>query len=271
MNMSKAAHMHMGRKACAFLLSLAIMFSMFASMSTVAYAATTVNKEDLITSVTNPSNGTISFYLKVPAGTTVSYKVELIPNVRTGSIDTKSGSYQNSGSSQVSKKITVTTKYYSNKYTITASYSTGPARNRTTYSDVDSATSALKTTVYTNKFVWNDANIQKWQAGQRIQVALSFAITGTADIFVTKGVLSGALATSLGVALFVGDLYSAGTVTDTKTITSTPIKNWGYQFRLTPYNGGYTKELLIYDDYGRLHDTVSWGNVSVSGISLAAR
>ena len=263
--------MHRGRKVLAFLLALTTVFSIIASTPSVAYAATNVDEEGLITNITNPSNGTISFYLNVPAGVTVDYKVELIPNVRTGSIDTTSGSYKNSGSSQVSKKVTVSTKYYSNKYTITASYFTGPAQNRTTYSDTDSATSALKTTIYTNKFVWDETNISRWQTGQRVSVALSFAITGAVDILVTKGVLAGSLATTLSVLFFAGDLYSAGTVADTKTITSTPIKGWGYQFKLTPYSGGYTKYLLVYDESGKLYQTVDWGSVSVSTISLAAR
>lgn len=102
-------------------------------------------------------------------------------------------------------------------------------------------------------------------------MALSFAITGAVDILVTKGVLAGSLATTLSVLFFAGDLYSAGTVADTKTITSTPIKGWGYQFKLTPYSGGYTKYLLVYDESGKLYQTVDWGSVSVSTISLAAR
>ena len=258
------------KKGISFLLMVTIVFSMFAAMP-AACAASNVNQEDLITGVSNPSNATISFTINAPAGTTVSYAVELIPNTRTGSIDTIKGTVKNTGTSKLSKKISVTTKYYSNKYSIKASYSTGPARNRTNYSDTDSATSALKTTVYTSKFIWNDANINKWKNGQRIPIVVTFAITGTVDILVTKGMVSGAVATALSIALFAGNMYSAGTVAETKNITMTPIKGWGYQFKLVPYNGGYTKYLIVLDDRGKVYDTINWGKIGISQISLAAR
>ena len=104
----------------------------------------------------------------------------------------------------------------------------------------------MKTTVYSTKFVWNDENIRKWKAGQAIFVILSFSITGTADILVTKGILSGELATSLGLSFLISDISTSGTVASTKTIIYTPIKGWAYQFKLSPYNGGYTRYLLIY-------------------------
>ena len=230
-------------------------------------AATTTNKESLITKVSNPSNGKITFVINVPAKTTVSYKVELIPNARTKSIDTKSGSYKNTGKSQVSKKITVTTRYYSNKYKITASYSTGPARNRKIYKDTDSAVSALKTTIYTNKFVWNSANIKKWKAESRVQVLLGFAITGAADLAVTKGYLSAGYGTVVSLTFLCGDYSSAGSVSDTKTIQMTPIKGWGFKVKAVPYDGGYTKYLLVYDAKGRLHETIKFGKMSISTIS----
>ena len=83
----------LGNKAIALMLILTMVFSLM--VSSVAYAATNKNDENLITNVSNPSIGTISFYLNVPAGATASYKVELIPNARTGSLDTKSGSVKN--------------------------------------------------------------------------------------------------------------------------------------------------------------------------------
>ena len=267
----KTGNRLMSRKAIALLLVLTIVFSMMASMTTVAYAATNKTDENLITNVSNPSNATISFKLNVPAGVTVSYKVELIPNKRTGSIDTISGSVKNTGSSKITKTISAVTRYYSNKYTVTASYSTGPARNRTNYSDTDDAVSALKTTISTNKFVWDDANIKKWQAGQVVSVVLGFAITGTVDLLVTKGYLSSALAAVITGTVLVANLGSATTVTDTKTISYTPIKGWGYQYKLTPYNGGFTKYLLVYDAKGKLYETYNMGSISLGTIYPAVR
>ena len=159
--------------------------------------------------------------------------------------------------------------FYSNKYTISASYTTGSARKKITYSDVDSATSALKTEVKTNKFIWNDANIRRWKNEQRVSVVLSFVATGVVDIVVTKGYASGALAAALSITMFAGNMASAGTVTETKNIYCTPIKGWGYQIKLVPYSGGYTRYLLIYDEKGKLYNTINWGKVPVSTISSA--
>ncbi len=254
----------LGNKAIALMLVLTMVFSLM--VSSVAYAATNKNDENLITNVSNPSSGTISFYLNVPAGATASYKVELIPNARTGSLDTKSGSVKNSGTTTLSKKISVQTKYYSNKYTVTASYSTGPARNRTNYSDTDNAVSALKSTTYSTKFVWDDANIKKWQAGKAIAVTLTFAATVTVDILVTKGKLTTGVATALGISLFVKDLATSGEYTETKNITSTPIKGWGYQYKLVPTSSGFSRYLVVYDEYNRVYETLSLGSISLGTI-----
>ncbi len=267
--MSISSNRLFGRRTVSLLLVLTLVFSMMVSSG--AQAATNKTDENLITGVSNPSNAKISFTLNVPAGATVSYKVELIPNKRTGSIDTVSGSVKNSGSSKISKTISASVKYYSNKYTVTASYSTGPARNRTNYSDVDNATSALKSTVYTSKFVWDDNNVKKWQNGQRIAVILSFAITGTVDILATKGYVSSKLATALSITMLAANLAQTGEVTDVKTITSTPIKGWGYKYRLTPTSSGFKKDLLVYDASGKLHQTVSCGSISLGTIYPAMR
>jgi len=259
------------KNAMALVLALSLLFSATLTNIAVVQAATNVNQEDLISNISNTSNAKLSFNLKVPAGVTVSYKVQLIPNKRTGSLDTISGSVKNSEKKQVTKTVSVTTRYYSNKYTISASYSTGPARNRTTYSDEDSATSALKSTVTTNKFVWNDANIKKFKNGERVAVALTFALTGTVDILVSKGYLSGAVATTLSISLFAKDLLDAGSIADTSTIATTPIKGWGYQYKLSPYSGGFTKYLLVYDANGKLYQTVNLGKVSTGTITAAIR
>jgi len=247
-------------------------FCIFLFTSTKTYAATTKkNREDLITNISNPSSAILSFYIKIPAGNTVTYKVELIPNKRVGSINTISGSYKNNGKSEIKKKITVTTRYYSNKYKISASYSTGNARNKVIYNDEDNATSALKKTVYTNKFVWNNTNIKKWNRLQKVPIVFTFATTGVVDCFVTKGYLSGTVATVLSVTLFVGDMYAPASVADTKTIQVTPIKGWGYRIKLVPYSGGFRSYLLVYDAKGKLYETVNLGKISTSTIVPAVR
>lgn len=250
-------------------LSVSIILAFSATIITSS-AATTKTVEGLITSVSNPSHRKISFYINAPAGKTVSYKVQLIPNKRTGSIDTVSGSYKNSSTSTVKKKISVTVDYYSDLYTVTASYTTGTVRNKTTYSDVDKAISKLDKTVYTKKFVWNDANIKTYTRNNRIVVSLVFATGVGVDFLVTKGYVSGVLSTMFTITSFTGDLLTAGSVADTKSIQVSPIVGWAYRFKLVPNGNGYKRYLEIFDEYGRLYSTISYGGYSSSYISKTA-
>ena len=114
--------------------------------------------------------------------------------------------------------------------------------------------------------MWDDANIKKWQAGQAIAVVLGFAATVTVDILVTKGMLKGAASTVLGISLCVKDVITSGEYTDTKNIASTPIKGWGYQYKLVPTSSGFSRYLVIYDEYGRVYDTLSLGSISLGTI-----
>lgn len=228
---------------------------------------TTVDK--IITGVSNPSTGVITFKITAPANTTVDYTLELVPHKRMGSLDGTSGSVKNKSDSPITKKITVPVNYFSDQYTITATYTTGPARNRKYHNDSATVTSSLHETVYSSKFVWDEKNIKTYRAGQVVAVCIPFAVTGAVDIFVTKGALSEGYATLLSVTFFAGDvLDAAGSGTETRNIRYEPIKGWGYQIKLVPKSGGYTEYLLIYDEHGNLYDTIDIGSSSYSTVSL---
>lgn len=233
--------------------------------------ATRVNEEDLVYSVSNPSNGKIQFYIRVPAGETVSYSVDLIPHDRTGSIDTKTGSYTNSGTTEVTKKITVTAKYFSNKYTIYASYTTGPSANRTIYEDTDSATSALKYTMTSEKFVWTQARINKYNAGSVVLETLVIGAVSFFQIHIAKDYDAEGLAATVKAILEIADAAAEHFSEKEGSILTTPKLNCGYAIRLVPYSGGYTQQLLEYDENNTLVKIVNMGNVSVSPITVAVR
>lgn len=233
--------------------------------------ATRVTEESLISSVSNPSNGKIQFYINVPAGETVSYSVDLIPNDRTDSVDTKTGSYTNSGTSAVSKKITVTAKYFSNKYTIYASYTTGPSASRTIHEDTDSATSALKSSVTSERFVWTQSLIDAYNTAGFVTETLVQGVTAYVSFKLVKKYDAQGTA-----ALFETVVGAAGSASDffyekTGNITTTPKLGWGYEVVLVPTTGGYIQYVVECNEEGNRTQTVSAGTISLSTITVGVR
>ena len=233
--------------------------------------ATRVTEENLVYSVSNPSNGKIQFYIKVPAGETVSYSVDLIPNGRTDSIDTKMGSYTNSGTSAVSKKITVTVKYFSNKYTIYASYTTGPSASRTIHEDTDNATSALKSTMTSEKFIWTQARINNYNSGARILEDLVIGIVGVISVAITKKYDVEKETAAVKIILEAAGAIAEYFAEKDGNIMTTPKLNCGYAIQMVPYGGGYTQKLIEYNADGDEVQTVTLGTVSLSTISVGVR
>lgn len=181
-------------------------------------------------------------------------------------------SYKNLSNSKISQKITVNTKYFSNSYTLTANFTTGNDRERTMYETEKTVTSALKTTVRTNKFVWDSRNLAVYATGAAVSVGLSFGLTVTVDILVTKGALSSGFATFLSISMFAGDFVNAGNVASTVKVTEVPIEGWGYQVELKPTSGGgYSRNLIIYDENGRIHRTVALTSATASNITLVVK
>lgn len=127
------------------------------------YAASSANKETLITSVKNPSNGVIKYIITAPPGEKVDYSVELTPDKKYKVPDVSHGSWKNRTKKTVKKTITVKVKCLSDRYRIKASYTTEFKGKEITYSDEDKAVSTLKTSVVTSKFKWDFSRLGKGQ------------------------------------------------------------------------------------------------------------
>ena len=251
------------RKVFASFLSLMLVFSMMITNSTAQalgelvpfgnYTTTHVKDSNLISSVSNPSNGKISFVLTIPSGCTAEYAVELIPNDRTGSIDTVSGSYRNTSSSTMRKSVTVSVRYFCTRYTISASYETGTPQNRYIHEDEKAAKSVLKNTVYSTPFYWTEDEVKLFEQGKRVEKMI---VTGSSVTFVliasyAAGPLGGA---GMEFLFRMQDVYEEPEVT-TLQIMHAPNEGLGFKIRFEPYNDGYKRTLYVLDANGRTLET----------------
>ena len=161
-----------------------------------------VKDSSLITNIKNPSNGKLSFTIKIPANQTLYYKVELIPSKRAGAIETpKNASYYNSSNRTVTKTITVDVKHFSPNYVITANYTTGNSRIKTVYEDEEKVASKLVKQITSKPFVWTQAELDKYNAGKTISWAVTFATLEFVSIEI-GALLKGA--ETIGTALNIG-------------------------------------------------------------------
>lgn len=202
-----------------------------------------VDDKNLITNVTNPSNGVLSFKLTVPAGRTATYKVELVPSDRTGSINTVNGSYTNSGTATASKTVTVNVNYYSDKYSIYASYQTGTTHEKIINEDREKAVSALKTRVVSEKFVWTQDKLNQYNAGK---VIAWVALVGESCLVSTE--LTAITGGSMLVVVSWSFISSGGVDTTNKTeyeLDMTPRLNMSYQITYIPTSSGMDRFITI--------------------------
>ena len=119
------------------------------------YAASTVNKESIITDINNPENGVITYKVSVPAGERIDYSVELTPDKKSGKTDCIKGNWTNKTKKTVTKIVKANVKFISDKYKITASYSKESSGSEIFYKDTDKTVSALKTSAVTAKVKWD--------------------------------------------------------------------------------------------------------------------
>lgn len=223
-----------------------------------------VDDRNLITNVTNPSNGVLRFKLTVPAGRTATYKVELIPSERTGSIDTVSGSYTNSGTTTASKTITVNVDYYSNQYSIYASYQTGTTHEKIINEDRETAVSALKTETVSDKFIWTQEKLNVYNAGK---------IISWATLVGTSYMVSLQLTPLAGGGIVIGVIWSfissGGVNTENPgeyQVDMTPRLNMSYQIRFIPKSTGMDRIITITAPDGRVSE-YTLGSVSLGTIT----
>lgn len=249
------------------LMCAALLVTSVCTWTAPSYAASSV-KRNIITNVTNPSSGIIKYTITVPAGKTVKYALTLTPNRRMRNIDRVAGSYTNRTRKTVKKTVTAKVKYMTNKYIITATYTAKSSKQNIVYKDESRATSRLKKTVYSSKFTWTTKNIKKWKNGQRLAAVLTFAVTGIMDVFVSKGAMSGSVATVIGLSMTVGNFASSGNVASTKKLSSTPIKGWGYRVKCVPCKDGYCQYLLVYNEKGKQVNSYKMFKMPLSKIAL---
>lgn len=138
-----------------------LMFVMCWVWNEPVYAASSVNKENIITDVKNPSTGVITYKVTVPPGERIDYSVELTPDKKSGKKDIHSGTWNNKTKKTVTKTIKANVKFISNKYKITASYSKKSYGEEIFYRDSDNAVSALKTGFVTTKVKWDFSELGK--------------------------------------------------------------------------------------------------------------
>ena len=208
-----------------------------------------VKDSSLITNVKNPSNGKLSFTIKVPANQTLYYKVELIPSERAGSIEKKkNASYRNSSNKTVTKTITIDVKHFSPKYVITANYTTGNSRIKTVYEDEEKASSNLVTKITSKPFVWTQAELDKYNAGKVISWAVTFATLEFISIkigAIVKGAEKVGTALNIGWS-FIGNGGLPSTESPTQyELDMVPRLGLKYQVSYIPTNNGISRKILV--------------------------
>ena len=229
-----------------------------------------VKDSSLITNIKNPSNGKLSFTIKIPANQTLYYKVELIPSKRAGAIETpKNASYYNSSNRTVTKTITVDVKHFSPNYVITANYTTGNSRIKTVYEDEEKVASKLVKQITSKPFVWTQAELDKYNAGKTISWAVTFATLEFVSIEI-GALLKGA--ETIGTALNIGwSFIGDGGVPSTESPTQyeldmVPRLGLKYQVSYIPTNSGISRKILVTLPDGR-SSTYSFGTYQ-SGITI---
>lgn len=236
--------------------------------------STTVADEDLIAATGNPSNGVLSIRLKVPAGATATYSVDLIPNNHNESIDHKSGSYENTTTATTTVTVRVNVNYYTQDYIISAVYATGPSRDRVYHVDEHTQTSKLVTKTSTERFTRTSEKIASYYNGQKIYAVLEFTVIGGISLVATAYSASSLdYGTAISFVLLIDEILDVDpeVAATNEALISVPIKDWGYEFELVPTANGYKKTFVIYDDNGDEYDRISFGTVPVTVISPAYR
>ena len=254
------------RKVFASFLSLMLVFSMMITNSTAQalgelvpfgnYTTTHVKDSNLISSVSNPSNGKISFVLTIPSGCTAEYAVELIPNDRTGSIDTVSGSYRNTSSSTIKKTVTASVNYYCTRYTISASYETGTPQNRYIHEDEEAAKSVFHGTKQSSTFTWTKEEIARYKQGQAVATiivmsAVEVLSLNVAPLFSHEFAQNGCriVCNALNVLVGVGG-------PQTTDIRFNPSEGCGYRVEFQAYNDGYKSTLVVLNKNGVVEERI---------------
>lgn len=265
------------RKVFASFLSLMLVFSMMITNSTAQalgelvpfgnYTTTHVKDSNLISSVSNPSNGKISFVLTIPSGCTAEYAVELIPNDRTGSIDTVSGSYRNTSSSTIKKTVTASVNYYCTRYTISASYETGTPQNRYIHEDEEAAKSVFHGTKQSSTFIWTKEEITRFNQMKTVTTVIMMGAVNIASLKITPLIVNDKLRDGCTIVLNLLGVVAGVSPVETTDIRFNPSLGCGYRIEYQAYNDGYKSTLLVLNKSGAVEERVPLPYVPGGAIS----
>lgn len=240
-----------------------LVISMLAILTpTKQIIAAVVQDADLIKEVSNPANKVIRFKITVPSKTKVEYTVSLKPFEKGPYQEKIVNTYNNTTNEKISRYINVPVSYYSNSYEIVATYTRGR-----TFKDSSSANSNYQSSQTSNMFVWDSKAIKDYNTVKGYTAVYSFACSLLLDVVVTKG--SASLGTMVEIVGYGSDGAGivqtfTGSAVSTKGIENTPIKGWGYKIKLVPTTDGYTKYLLVYDEYGRFYKEFNMGKMTIN-------
>ena len=228
-----------------------------------------IEKESIITNLKNPSNGELSFKLSIPAHTTLTYSVKLIPNNKNAAIDSYTNTLSNHSSKEIKKNVTLSINYYSTKYkyNVSAHYN----YRRCSYTDTDYVESKIPSdTFVTKKFTWTEKEIKKYKNNKRSEIVLLYSGSVVLDIFVSKGYCTTALSSGYGIGVLVSDLVSTKASEDIRT---TATEGWGYKIKAVPNEErtAYKTYLLTYNSKNKKVDKKYCGTVNTASIFRVIR
>lgn len=228
-----------------------------------------IEKDSIITQLKNPSNGELAFTVSIPAHTTLTYSVKLIPNNKNAAIDFYTNTLSNHSSKTVKKNITLSINYYSTKYkyNVSAHYN----YKRCSYTDTDYVESKIPSNTFvTKKFTWTKEEIKKYKNNKRSEIVLLYSGSVVLDIFVSKGYCTTALSSGYGIGVLVSDLVKTKASEDIRT---TAIKGWGYKIKAVPNEErtAYKTYLLTYNSKNKKVDEKYCGKVTTASIFRVIR
>ncbi|MCI8955963.1 MAG: hypothetical protein HFG29_03110 [Eubacterium sp.] len=228
-----------------------------------------IEKETIITNLKNPSNGKLSFTLTIPAHTTITYSVKLIPNNKNAAIDSYTNTFSNHSSKEIKKNITLLINYYSTKYkyNVSARYN----YRRCSYIDTDYIESKIPANTFvTKKFTWTKKEIKRYKRNKRSEIVLLYSGSVVLDIFVSKGYCTAALSSGYGIGVLVSDLVKTKASEDIRT---TAIEGWGYKIKAVPNEErtAYKTYLITYNSKNKKVDEKYCGKVYAASIFRVIR
>ena len=263
------------RNVISKILIVATLFvSSFVVMPNDVYAGSTKNDEKLVSCVSNPSNGIITFKIKCPAKSSIEYKLSLTPNKKNQSIDKYTGRFSNKSSKAVTKTFKYKVNYFSNLYKVSAKATVGNPRLRNYRTDTDSAKSIMVKNVSSKTSKWTAKRIRQYNAGMAVAMSISLAAGVAVDILATKGVVTKTQATAFSVVSYsltggkiIGVINNEYSERDVPTI---PRKNWSWKIEYKRNgNSSYTAYLVVLDDTEKTKGNYKLGTYTYNTITAA--